>query len=87
MITLFILLGLMGGGQTNFQAPSGVTSSGVHKGGCQLCSPLTTRRLRPSSKRHQFKVGSGVIAQDGNVKLEFNITKKVVQNGASSTVR
>ena len=84
MITLFILLGLMGGGQTNFQAPS----SGVHKGGgCQLCSPLTTRRLRPSSKRHQFKVGSGVIAQDGNVKLEFNITKKVVQNGASSTVR
>merc|ERR1719295_1337240 len=80
--------GLMGGGQTNFQAPSGgVTSSGVHKGGgCQLCSPLTTRRLRPSSKRHQFKVGSGVIAQDGNVKLEFNITKKVVQNGASSTV-
>ena len=52
----------------------------------QLCPPFSTHRLRPSSKKHQFKVGSGVICQNGSVKLEFNITKKVLQNGIQCTV-
>ena len=42
-----------------------------------LAPPLTTQRLRPSSKRHHFRVGSGTIEPDGRVKLEFNIPKKV----------
>ena len=61
-----------------------MTAGHASKGG--LLPPLTTRRLRPSFKKHQFKVGSGVIGPEGRVNLEFNITKRQVQNGAATTV-
>lgn len=51
-----------------------------------LCSPLSTERLRPSSKTHQFKVGCGLIQSDGTVHMEFNVQKKVVQNGTNSVI-
>ncbi len=43
--------------------------------------PLSTRRLRPSTKVHQFSNGSAKIHSDGSVRMEFLKTKEVIQNG------
>jgi len=67
--------------------PSTFSARSLPNGNKTVLSPtFSTHRLRPSSKKHQFKVGSGVISPDGSVKLEFSITKKVQQNGVQCTV-
>lgn len=50
-----------------------------------LSKPLSTSRLRPSTKKHNFKIGCGLIQEDGCVRLEFNIPKKTVHNYISKS--
>jgi serine/threonine protein kinase len=51
-----------------------------------LSPPLSTMRLRPSSKKHQFKGGFGMIRADGVVHMQFAKVKVVVQNGTFTSI-
>ena len=57
----------------------GLNSGGTRQSSLStsLAPPLSTRRLKPSTKKHHFRAGSGIIEEDGRVRLEFNIPKKV----------
>ena len=49
-------------------------------------APLSTLRLRPSTKEHRTKKGSYCIMQDGSVKMELTIEKRARQNGEPSII-
>ena len=49
-------------------------------------APLTTLRLRPSTKEHKTKKATYCILQNGDVKMELNIEKRARQNGEPSII-